>query len=539
MSSSKPKKTESALKSPVKASTSAEKIVPTQNPDAPVTKRLHISGLTPAITLDDLNKRLSTFGSVEAVDGMGKLDALGRPRTFAYVTLSTNVGKLSRCKSSFRSLYFYKIHERLRLTKLSGRHERPQRIHLERREASYRRGQTRLSRAVRTIAYMHASLFPIVHTRLAAEREASAALEGQPKRKRQRVDGVHSSDMSPVTPEVAAHKAGWKVTEMGRVLRTVRMRPDHPLPPTLEEKAKAKSAVAATAGTHYTKGKKVAGKEGKDEDKRKRKKDPPVRARRVTIDVTKWESTLLKGMFLESQGAVPAGGGNMGDIIEQVDEASSDQDEDSGEDVSEAEEQGEEVDAVMEEEEKQRPLPKITARSAPPPPPKTSLPTPQPVLPIAAASSSKPTVTDPTDPASSIAQEKSAALSLLSSLFGNADDEDDWVAQDALDSDIDEEEILKAENKARDNVVRSGVNVSKGDVEFEVVPRERGPAGVKRKAVEAAEEEDEEDDRQVPVQKEETPGPEEKERSKPVVQAAPNLKDLFAPREEEGKTAMY
>jgi hypothetical protein len=96
------KKSESSLQPPVKPSTSKEKPTPkassSQNPDAPVTKRLHISGLTPAITLDDLNRRLSTFGSVEAVDGMGKVDAVGRPRSFAYVTLNTNVGKLSRCE---------------------------------------------------------------------------------------------------------------------------------------------------------------------------------------------------------------------------------------------------------------------------------------------------------------------------------------------------------------------------------------------------------------------------------------------------------
>lgn len=137
----RPKKSDSAPQSPAKASTSTEKAA--QNSDAPVTKRLHISGLTPAITLDDLNKRLSSFGSVEAVDGMGKLDALGKPRAFAYVTLSTNVGKLSRCESGpclSAGLSVLKEHRRLILTESLDRHERPQRVDMERRETSHSGG---------------------------------------------------------------------------------------------------------------------------------------------------------------------------------------------------------------------------------------------------------------------------------------------------------------------------------------------------------------------------------------------------------------
>lgn len=357
-------------------------------------------------------------------------------------------------------------------------------------------------------------------------------MEENPKRKRQRVDGVHASDMSLVTPDVAAHKSGWKVTEMGRVLRTVRMRPDHPLPPTLEERTKAKSAVAATAGTHYTKGKKTLGKDGKEEEKRKKKKDPPVRARKVTIDVTKWESTLLKGMFLESQGAVPVDSEKRGDV-EEVGVESSEEDEESEEDSGESEEEDEEEDVVMVEEQKQKPAPKAKAQPASPVPTKPSAPTPQHAPAVGAPSTSKIVTPEPSDATPSIAHEKSAALSLLSSLFGNADDEDDWVVHDALDSDIDEEEILKAESKARDNVVRSGVNVSKGDADFEIVPREKGSAGVKRKVDEVLDDEQMEE-RQIPAQKEVPPVP-EKEDPKPAVQAAPNLKDLFAPREEEGK----
>lgn len=65
--------------------------------DEPITKRLHISGLTPAITAADLTRRLGSYGAVTALDGLGKRDALGNERPYAYATLSTTKGKLSKC----------------------------------------------------------------------------------------------------------------------------------------------------------------------------------------------------------------------------------------------------------------------------------------------------------------------------------------------------------------------------------------------------------------------------------------------------------
>jgi RNA recognition motif-containing protein len=62
-----------------------------------ISKRLHVSGLTPAISSDDLSRRLASFGSVTALDGLGKRDALGQPRNFAYVTIETTKTQLSRC----------------------------------------------------------------------------------------------------------------------------------------------------------------------------------------------------------------------------------------------------------------------------------------------------------------------------------------------------------------------------------------------------------------------------------------------------------
>jgi hypothetical protein len=66
-------------------------------PDELISKRLHISGLTTAISSHDLERRLATFGSLTALDGFGKLDALGQPCKFAYVTLQTTKSQLSRC----------------------------------------------------------------------------------------------------------------------------------------------------------------------------------------------------------------------------------------------------------------------------------------------------------------------------------------------------------------------------------------------------------------------------------------------------------
>jgi hypothetical protein len=65
--------------------------------DTFISKRLHISGLTSAISADDLTRRLGSFGKVTALDGLGALDALGQQRKFAYATLETTPSQLQRC----------------------------------------------------------------------------------------------------------------------------------------------------------------------------------------------------------------------------------------------------------------------------------------------------------------------------------------------------------------------------------------------------------------------------------------------------------
>jgi hypothetical protein len=64
-----------------------------------ISKRLHVSGLTPAITPEDLARRLNSFGTVKALDGFGKLDGVGQPRKFGYVTLEGTRPQLQKCAS--------------------------------------------------------------------------------------------------------------------------------------------------------------------------------------------------------------------------------------------------------------------------------------------------------------------------------------------------------------------------------------------------------------------------------------------------------
>jgi len=64
--------------------------------DEVITKRLHVSGLTPAITPGELSQRLGSFGTIKALDGFGLLDAVGQPRKFGYVTLETTKKKVDR-----------------------------------------------------------------------------------------------------------------------------------------------------------------------------------------------------------------------------------------------------------------------------------------------------------------------------------------------------------------------------------------------------------------------------------------------------------
>ncbi|KAF8552594.1 hypothetical protein OG21DRAFT_1498321, partial [Imleria badia] len=202
-----------------------------------LTKRLHISGITPAITPADLERRLSSFGKVKAMDGFGARNALGDPRKFGFVTMEIGPKELAKC-----------------LNVLSG--------------STWKGAKLRIGEAK-----------PNFQERL-------AQVNSQPprpvrlKRTHARNHG-HPSFTLPLTPlsaTAAASTPGWIATPSGRVVRPMRMRPERPLEPIRSE-----------LGASKVKGK-----------VKKRVKPPPARARRRLIDPTKWDSVYLKGVFLDS-----------------------------------------------------------------------------------------------------------------------------------------------------------------------------------------------------------------------------------------------
>ncbi|KAH9926928.1 uncharacterized protein B0H18DRAFT_303671 [Fomitopsis serialis] len=238
-----------------------------------ITKRLHISGLTPAITPDDLAKRLGSFGAVKAMDGFGLTDAVGQPRKFGYVTLEATKKNLGRCESSapvcsLPPHVVARLNSCVGMNLLSGVTWKGTKLRIGEAKPDFRE----------RIAQEHDAM----------KRTASDPDDDRPTKRRRLprgVQGVHAADMSLVTPENVASRPGWRVTALGRIIRPIRMRPEHPLPDPHEAAIpQAKGRVAQ----------KVVGK------KKKRVKDPPTRAWRRTIDPTRWGSEHLKGMFLEN-----------------------------------------------------------------------------------------------------------------------------------------------------------------------------------------------------------------------------------------------
>ncbi|KAH8997095.1 hypothetical protein EDB86DRAFT_3153477 [Lactarius hatsudake] len=141
-----------------------------------ISKRLHISGLTPAISFDDLSRRLGSFGSVTALDGLGKLDALGQPRKFAYVTLRATKPQLSRCMNA-----------------LSGSTWKGAKLRIGEAKADFRE-------------------------RIALENAPKGTDDTRPRKRRRLARGVHgrhTPDMSLTTPENIHQRPQWRLTPLG------------------------------------------------------------------------------------------------------------------------------------------------------------------------------------------------------------------------------------------------------------------------------------------------------------------------------------
>ncbi|KAJ6614139.1 hypothetical protein B0H10DRAFT_2221605 [Mycena sp. CBHHK59/15] len=321
-----------------------------------ITKRLHISfnPSVPSSTPQELAKSLAThfgkFGTVKSVDGLGELDGVGMPRKFGFVSIEGTEGSIAKCVNS-----------------LSG--------------STWKGVKVRVGDAK-----------PDFDQRIVQENAEEPA---PPRRKRTR-GAVYAEDMSLVTPENAAQRSGWKVTEMGRVMRKVRMRPERPLPPPLAVKMTSRPKDKDTK------------KEGA---KPKKRRDPDSRSRKRTIDMMRWGSVHLKGIFLEdaghstSQDEVRA----MVEVHQSDSSSSSDPDE----------------HPIVVEPKKAAAVVKPTATV----PVSTHL-----AAPIA---KSNPAAQSDVD----LAAEKNQSLSLLQSLFGAQGGE--WGGRESVDSDIDEEELLR------------------------------------------------------------------------------------------------
>ena len=201
--------------------------------------------------------------------------------------------------------------------------------------------------------------------------------------------------MSLVTPENVSLRPGWRVTPMGRIVRPMRMRPGKPLPPT-------------SAATRRTPGK----EDGKK--RRKREKHKLVRARRRTIDPTKWDSLHLKGAFLDSV-IVTDDGNNPTAITPPKPETTEVSDLSS----SEEEEEEEEETGSSEPESIAEGSPKTANRLSP----------------------IVQTNRDTADTDNDFDEEKLRALSLLDSMFGGLEGDQEWCGKETLDSDVDMSEL--------------------------------------------------------------------------------------------------
>ena len=298
--------------------------------------------------------------------------------------------------------------------------------------------------------------------RHASERAALAAAPEKPKRKCRR--GVYASDMSLVTDESAASRGGgWKVTPMGRVVWAVKMRPERPLPDP--------SSVLP------------AGSSGKGGKKRKKVKEPDVRARRRKIDMTRWGSTHLSGVWLDALGAVREAGdeerrGSVGGVEQRKEGFEGGRS--SG-------------DVIMEND--VIPMQPVTIPG----------PVSQPVQDMSAVDGL------------GIAAEKMASLSLLASLFGDKEDgEDDWVGRESVGSDVDEAALLRGEDQWMGG---------EEAVDFEEVPRDDGGRLKETKKTK-------ETKKPLDVKQ---PSPPSKDTVQQTANERPNgLKDLFAPKEDDG-----
>ncbi|KAL7418106.1 hypothetical protein BDY24DRAFT_374113 [Mrakia frigida] len=254
-------------------------MAPPSNPstEGSIAKRLHIGGLTnPKITHSDLEKRFSSFGKVEGVEGVG-IDANGDPRTYAYLSLTTTPAQLSRC-----------------LSLLSGSTWKGSLLKI---------GEARQHYAVRLEAEREALKRPL------DEEDLTAAGKKKKKAKLGRgVKGIEAKNMDLVEIDNVEGRKNWHLTPLSHLIRPLILRPSHPVPaPTLALQTPPPPPPPPPASSKSSKAK--AAKPAKAPPAPKKKKTgkgglkssaPPVRSRLIVIDPRRYERSHLGAHMLDS-----------------------------------------------------------------------------------------------------------------------------------------------------------------------------------------------------------------------------------------------
>ncbi|ETS65130.1 hypothetical protein PaG_00188 [Moesziomyces aphidis] len=237
---------------------SQEKDHPHQEKDV-AQKRLLVSGLTESFSKEELVRRFSTFGSVLALDGLGKRDALGQFRPYAYLTLRAPQQQIQRCMNLLSGSVW--------------------------KGATLRIGEAK----------------PDFQQRIQQENEKQRLEDQQRTAKVPRRlppgMGFESARMEPVD-EAAVESGsvwGWKRTPAGHLVRPLRMRPAHPLP----RPSRASTLAHANANAN------VQQEDAQPESSRVTRVNPrpPTKAHRITIDPTRYGAIHLSGPLLESLAA--------------------------------------------------------------------------------------------------------------------------------------------------------------------------------------------------------------------------------------------
>ncbi|QRV88334.1 RNA recognition motif protein [Ceratobasidium sp. AG-Ba] len=365
------------------------------------TARLHISGLTPAITQNDIKTRFSTFGEVKDVDGVGKLDGLGQPKKFAYVTLESTKDKLARC-----------------MNLLSGSTWKGAKLRVGQAKPDFR-----AMRELELNPPPRPKLDPLALRRARIKRRLRA------RRLMRGTQGKEAEDMSLVTLHNVQTRKGWRKTPLDHLIRPLRMRPLRPipLPPRSRTTSKAKMKLKPS--------------------KIKQRKFDMTRARCTVIDPARYGAVHLKiGTGGIDEGLLGGGeieiGQNpvMGGEVEQAEVAST-------------------ISSSSEPKPASSSIPVYQCPS--PPIPVSSSPLPD--LPPAVTPTTKPSSSVPTESQSkiSLAQEKASTLALLSGLFSG----DDWGGSESISGDEIDVQNGTTEEVRYEVVPRAQANPEVGRVE--------------------------------------------------------------------------